>query len=303
MRRLVLIANPSASGFTGAGFRRVVSTLGEAFVVETEWPDDAAGSRRCAAQAAAAGVDVVVAMGGDGVVHHVANGLVGTSTALGIIPAGTTNVLARIHHMQKDPVKAAEALCTAAVEVVPAARVSFPDAEREDDHAFFSFGAGLDADVVEVAEQRPHSKLYFGPIHYLQTVAGRVFGSYRTKLPNLRIDCAGERIDGVTVVVQVHDRYSYFGPLPLRLAPVAAADLTVAAIGRLDLGTTADVVARLMTRRAIGNGTRVHVWTDVDRLTVRAEPPTLMQADGELLGEHTEVEITLVPDAVGILTP
>jgi diacylglycerol kinase family enzyme len=303
MRRLILVANPSASGFTGAGFRRVVSTLGETFEVRTEWPEDAAGSRRCAAQAAADGIDVVAAMGGDGVVHHVANGLVGTRTALGIIPAGTTNVLARIHHMPKDAVKAAEALRTAESEVVPAARVRFLDVEREDDHAFFSFGVGLDADVVEVAEQRPHSKLYFGPIHYLQTVAGRVLGTYRTKLPNLRIDCAGEHIDGVTVVVQVHDRYSYLGPLPLRLAPGADADLTVAAIGRLDLATTADVIGRLVTRRAIGNGTRVHVWSDVDTVGVSAEPATLVQADGELLGEHGSIEVTLVPDAVAILTP
>ena len=303
MRRLVLIANPSASAFTGAGFRRVVSTLGESFAVHTEWPEDAAGSRRCAARAAADGVDVVVAMGGDGVVHHVANGLVGTSTALGIIPAGTTNVLARIHHTPRDVAKAAEALCTAEAEIVPAARVRFRNADREDDHAFFSFGVGLDADVVEVAEQRPHSKLYFGPVHYLRTVAGRVLGSYRTKLPNLRIECAGERIDGVTVVVQVHDRYSYFGPLPLRLAPAADSDLTVAAIGRLDLATTADVISRLVTRRAIGNGTRVHVWTDVHTLTVDAEPATSMQADGELLGDHSSIEVTLVPDAIGILTP
>jgi len=303
MRRLVLIANPSASGFTGAGFRRVVSTLAETFEVRTEWPDDAAGSRRCAAQAAADGVDVVVAMGGDGVVHHVANGLVGTPTALGIIPAGTTNVLARIHHMPKDAVKAAEALRTAGVEIVPAARVTFLDVDREDDHAFFSFGVGLDADVVEVAERRPHSKLYFGPIHYLQTVAGRVLGSYRTKLPNLRVECAGERVDGVTVVVQVHDRYSYFGPLPLRLAPGGDSDLTVAAIGRLDLATTADVIGRLVTRRAIGNGTRVHVWTDVAHLSVSAEPATSMQADGEMLGKHSAIEVTLVNDAVAILTP
>lgn len=303
MRRLVLIANPSASGFTGAAFRRVVSALGEAFEVHTEWPEDAAGSRRCATRAASDGIDVVAAMGGDGVVHHVANGLVGTSTALGIIPAGTTNVLARIHHMPKDPVKAAVALCTADAEIVPAARIAFLDAQRDDDHAFFSFGVGLDADVVKVAEQRPHSKLYFGPIHYAQTVAGRVLGAYRSKLANLRITCAGERIDGVTVVVQIHDRYSYFGPLALRLAPVADSDLTVAAIGRLDLTTTADVIARLVTRRAIGNGTRVHVWTDVDRLSVEADPATLMQADGELLGAHSSIEVTLVPDAVAILTP
>ena len=303
MRRLVLIANPSASGFTGAGFRRVVETLGASFDVTAEWPDDATASRRCAARAAEDGVDVVVAMGGDGVAHHVANGLVGSTTSLGIIPAGTTNVLARIHQMPSDPVKAAAALATAAPELVPAARIAAEGLEGVANYAFFSVGIGLDADVVAIADKQPHSKLYFGPLHYARTVAGRVLGPYRTKAPNLRVECGTDRVDAVTVVVQIHDRYSYFGPLPLRLSRTPDTDLTVAALKTIDLVTAADVIGRLATRRTIGNGTRVKVWDDVDKLVVEADPPTLMQADGELLGEQRSVEISPVPFALSVLTP
>ena len=303
MRRLVLIANPSASAFTGAGFRGVVTALGDAFDVTAEWPDDAAGSRRSAAEAAADGVDVVVAMGGDGVAHHVANGLVGSATSLGIIPAGTTNVLARIHHMPSDPIKAAKALTEAEPVLVPAARIAAEGHEGEVNYALFAVGLGLDADVVAIAEQRPHSKLFFGPLHYARTVAGRVLGPYRTKQANLRVECGGHRVDAVTVVVQVHDRYSYFGPLPLRLSRTADTDLTVAAFTKVDLTTAGAVISRLATRRTIGNGKRVHVWDNVDKLIIESDPPTLMQADGELLGKQTSVEISPVPFALSILTP
>lgn len=303
MRRLVLIANPSASGFTGAGLRAVVGALNEYFDVDVVWPESADGSRTTAAAAAADGVEVVVAMGGDGVVHHVANGLVGTTTALGIIPAGTTNVLARIHHMPSHPEKAARSLATAAPELVPAARIAAEGREGTVDHAFFAVGIGLDADVVAVAELSPHSKLFFGPLHYARSVANQVLGPYRSKPANLRVECEGNRVDAIAAVVQVHDRYTYFGPLPLRLSRAPESDLTVAAIERADLVTAADIAIRLATRRAIGNGTRAHVWEDVSKLVVEAEPPAMLQADGELLGVQTGVEISPVPFALSILTP
>ncbi len=49
---------------------------------------------RLARQAADEGYDVAVAVGGDGTINEVVNGLVGSNTALGVIPAGTSNVYA-----------------------------------------------------------------------------------------------------------------------------------------------------------------------------------------------------------------
>lgn len=59
---------------------------------ETQRPGD---GRAAAARAVADGVDVVIAWGGDGTINEVASALVGTSTALGIVPGGSGNGLAR----------------------------------------------------------------------------------------------------------------------------------------------------------------------------------------------------------------
>ena len=102
-RRLVLVANPAASQFTGGMHRDVLARLRSEFDVTAEWPGSAEAVTDVAAHAASDGVDVVVAMGGDGVVNRVVNGIATTTTALGIIPVGTTNVLAAILGVDPDP--------------------------------------------------------------------------------------------------------------------------------------------------------------------------------------------------------
>ena len=107
MRTALLMANHSASQVTGGIYRQVVATLRSEFDLTTAWPISAletgAETHRCVNE----GIDVVFAMGGDGVAHHVANGLVGTETALGLIPSGTTNVLSRILGVPQKPRAAA----------------------------------------------------------------------------------------------------------------------------------------------------------------------------------------------------
>ena len=58
-------------------------------LLETQRKDDGI---RLARQAAHENYDVAVAVGGDGTINEVCNGLVGTDTALAVLPAGTGNV-------------------------------------------------------------------------------------------------------------------------------------------------------------------------------------------------------------------
>jgi diacylglycerol kinase family enzyme len=304
VRRLLLIANPAASGFTGGRFRAVIDILGRGFHVTPAWPSGARDARRVAAQAAADGYDVVVAMGGDGVVHHVANGLVGLDTALGVIPAGTTNVLARILGLPARPEKAAAALLDATPEWTP---MAYYVAERaggpvESGYAAFSLGVGFDAEVVAEAETRPHSKLRFGSIHYARTVAGKLFRGYKHVPATLRVECEGRRVDAVSVVVAVHTPYTYFGALPLRLAREHEDGLVAIAIERLGPWRAAQVISRALLGRPLEQAA-VHVWRGFGKLIVEAEPAAAAQTDGEGLGKADAVEVAPAPASVLLLHP
>ena len=95
-RRLAAIYNPTSGG---GHFRRdvplIVESLGALGFDVDEAPTARAGhATELAAAAVAEGVDVVCAIGGDGTVNEVVNGMAGSDVPLAVIPTGTVNVLA-----------------------------------------------------------------------------------------------------------------------------------------------------------------------------------------------------------------
>jgi YegS/Rv2252/BmrU family lipid kinase len=74
--------------------------------------DSPGEARSQAADAASRGYDLVVAAGGDGTVAIVATALLGTSTALGILPLGSVMNIARSVGIPRDPAEAAEVIRT-----------------------------------------------------------------------------------------------------------------------------------------------------------------------------------------------
>ncbi len=304
MPTALLIANPSASQFTGGLFRDVVTTLRTGFDLSTEWPISAHETGDATRRAAAAGVDVVFAMGGDGVTHHVANALVGSDTAMGLIPAGTTNVLARILGIPRKPRAAAEASIgyppTPTDMVRVDARTVHGNLTR---YATFSLGVGFDADVVSVAETRPFAKSRFGGVYYATTAVTRLLTNWRSEHPNLRIDCDGDRFDALVALTQVHNPYTYFGKVPLHLAPDPPEGIATLAAMDLSVLHATEIFGRAVLRRRHREATGIRLWTDYDTLTIDAEPLAPFQADGEFLGDASRLEIRSAPGAIVVLRP
>ncbi|MGH8872380.1 MAG: diacylglycerol/lipid kinase family protein [Acidimicrobiia bacterium] len=287
MDRIVVIANPSASQFTGGAHRTVMSVLGKAASVETVWPVTAADAEARAAEAAEAGADVVVAMGGDGIVHHVAQGVVDTDASLGIIPAGTTNVIARLLQIPSKPAKAARLLTTGDVAPLPVgtARMTLTRGSVETTHhAVFACGFGLDAAVVLEADKDPYRKYRFGSLHYARTAIGVALGDFPGRKPHIIVTFGDREQLASAALVQFRDVYTYFGTIPLRVTPEEPDPMTLLTIERLRRRRIPRILMSLLRNVDLGVIPGMTVVPHLKAVEIVADPPVAAQADGESLG-------------------
>lgn len=296
----MLIANPAASQFTGGMHRATMRALAKHYDVTAVWPRSAEESESVAADAVAGGTEIVVAMGGDGVVHHVAQGLVNTSAVLGIVPVGTTNVLARILGAPSKPKKAVKILgkgfSTKRVPTLTIVGRSYQAEFRRS--ALFSMGVGADAAVVHAAEQDPLRKRSFGSIHYARAAVTTIRKDLRKRPPTVTIKAGDRQVDGIGLLAQFHDVYSYFGRRPLIVGdpdPIA-----VLVIEELKLRRTLSILRAAGPGGDMGSIEGLTLWEDVDALQVSSPSPVEVQADGELLAAVTELSVTFQPESLTV---
>lgn len=112
MKKIVFVVNP-ISGTKSK--QRILDLIAgffepEQWAVEVKRTESPGHAERLANEAARSGADVVVAVGGDGTVNEVARGIVHTESALGIVPCGSGNGLARHLGIPMNPQKALRTL-------------------------------------------------------------------------------------------------------------------------------------------------------------------------------------------------
>jgi diacylglycerol kinase family enzyme len=254
--------------------------------VEPVWPETAADAEERAARAAEAGAEVVVAMGGDGMVHHVAQGLIETDAALGIIPVGTTNVIARLLGIPPKPTRAARLIAAAStVQSIGTARMRLRrGAVETTHHAIFACGLGLDAAVVLEADKDPYRKYRFGSIHYARTALSVALRDFPGRSANIEVEVEGSAQRASTVLVQFRSLYTYFGAIPIRLTPDDPDPMTVLTMAALRRRRIPRIIATLLRNGDLGAIPEWSVFRHVKSIDLEAEPAAAAQADGESLG-------------------
>ncbi|MFN8427643.1 MAG: YegS/Rv2252/BmrU family lipid kinase [Anaerolineales bacterium] len=302
MRSAVIIYNPAAGRFSVRPFiKSVVKTLESA-----GWKADAAETKsgehtvQLARQAAVEKKEAAFAIGGDGTIGNVVNGLIDSDTALGVLPAGTANVwsielglraftLGNFWELKRNAKLLANAPCYA-IDVGACNDVSF----------MMWAGIGLDAMTIHAIEPRVRFEKFFA---FTEFTAQTLMQAAQWRGVKLRLWADGHAIEGQYIVAVATNIRHYLGGLS-KISPEAYLN-----DGLLDMWLFSGSHLGDALRHAYEMMTGKHTNSEVARkisftsLRIEADSPFLIQTDGEPRGSAQQVEIKVKSGALKMLMP
>jgi diacylglycerol kinase family enzyme len=291
-----VVANPiRIEPGTRARVTATCTSLGwkEPLWLETTVDDPGTGQARAAVEQ---GADVVLACGGDGTVRSVAQALAGTGVAMGLVPMGTGNLLAKSVGVPSDPAAATRVALTGDDRTIDVGRIRVD--EDEEERVFLVMaGTGLDAVVMENTGEALKARV--GRLAYFISGFRAMFG------PQTRVTVA---FDGAPAVrrrsrtVVVGNIGTLIGGLVLM--PEATFDdgvLDIVNIAPKGLGGWVAVVMRVISRRRRGHQ-RIEHW-QATSVVITTEAPQAAQIDGDPIGEVSVLSLRVDPGVLVVRIP
>ncbi|MEU6840660.1 diacylglycerol kinase family protein [Streptomyces sp. NPDC046716] len=320
--RALLVVNPAATTTSARTRDVLIHALASEMKLEAVTTEYRGHARDLGRQAAESkDIELVVALGGDGTVNEVVNGLLHDGPdldrlpGLAVVPGGSTNVFARALGLPNEPVEATGQLLDALREgrqrtVGLGLAAGTPGTEDEAvPSRWFTFSAGLgfDAGVVgRVEQQRERGKRSTHAL-YVRQVVRQFLGEQDRRHGTITLERPGEDpvTDLVVSIVSNTSPWSFLGNRPLYPTPQASFDTGLDVLGLKKLSTPA--VTRYGTQLLMStpergprgkNAVTLHDLTD---FTLHSKAPLPLQMDGDHLGLRTSVTFTGVRRALRVI--
>lgn len=298
-----VIVNPvAANGAVGKRWPQVRDTLraegGQFDASLTEAPNHATELAR---DALSAGYRTIVAVGGDGTLNEVVNGLVNDGTVdpmvnLGIIPGGTGSDLVRTLGFPHDYRVACQRLLRGKPDCIDLGLITCVSEGREIQRYFLNVaGLGFDGEVAERVNRS--SKALGGTVPFLSSLFVKLL-TYQNKTVEVTLDSQQHLQQKANSILVCNGRYAGGS---MHIGPHAALDdglfdvIIIGDTGKLELVANVPRIYR---------GTHLsHPKADeyrVREVRVKAREPMLLQADGEPIGE-APATFRIIPQALHVL--
>jgi diacylglycerol kinase family enzyme len=306
--RAVLVVNPNATATTPRTRDVLAAALSSDLRVDTFETKGRGHATELAIQATETGCDLVVALGGDGTVNEIVNGILSGGLrpglpALAVVPGGSTNVFARAFGMPASAVDATGQILEALREG-RSRRVGLGKA----DERWFTFcaGLGIDAAVVERVEAKRAKGKRSTHGLYVRSAVNRFYFATGRRRPCLRLSAPSllEPREVFAALVCNTDPWTFLGDRAVRPCPQACFDLglDVLALSRLSTAATLRASSRFFAKEPGPRGKSTFLLHDQSELTIEAIGDALpFQVDGDALGLRPRVHLTSVPSALRVI--
>lgn len=244
-----------------------------------------------AREAADLGMEMVVAAGGDGTINDVIQGLVGTTTALGVLPMGTVNVWAREVGIPVHTLLAREVLLQGTRRRVDLGKAG-------DRYFLLMAGIGFDAEVAAHAERSPLKRVGLKVVDYGATTL-RLGVTRRPTRVTLRAN--GRTKDANVLMILIGNTRLYAGAFSFAkraMADDGLLDLVIMGDGNIPFRMS--VFTRALWRRAsLGPYVRYSRFREIE---LHSQTPLDVQVDGEPIGK-LPMRFSVAPRAITVIVP
>jgi diacylglycerol kinase family enzyme len=304
--RAMVVVNPRATAMSPRELDVLAHALGSEADLEIAETEHRGHAAPIACRAMRNGTDVVVALGGDGTVNEVINGLLTDGVhpgvpALGVVPAGSTNVFVRALGIPNDPIEATGALLEG---LRTGARRPVSVGLADDRYFCFAAGLGFDAQVVHGVERKRRQGKRSTHVLYAR-VGVREFFSADRRHPKLRVELPdGSRLDDVYFAIVANaDPWTYVGNRPLHPTPEVTLDGGLDVYARRRMGTAGMLfsMARLSGDHPRIGKRGAYLVHDLDQVTLVADEPLPFQVDGDALDFRDKVTLRSLPRAIEVV--
>lgn len=253
-----------------------------------------------ARQAADNGLDACLVAGGDGSLNMAAAGLIGTQTALGVLPAGTANVWAQelgLPYLTWIRWLALEECA----HLLAHSEIRSVDVGLCNGKPFLLWaGVGLDAYIVHRIEPRERWDKHLAVLQYAASAAWNA-GFWRGI--NLRVEVQGEKLAGRYLLAVVSNVHRYAGGLA-ELSPEACLDDGVMDLWLFEGDTLADTLQQALDLLSGRHLKSEHVSRHLfSTLSMESDSQLYFQLDGEPVQEGGRVTIEVQPLALRVMIP
>lgn len=313
--RALLVVNPRATTTSTRTADVIVQALSHELELEVTFTTHRGHGVDLGHWALDNGLDAVIALGGDGVVNEVLNGVMRDGPgpavpALGVIPGGSANVFSRALRIPTDPVEATGVVLRAAREG-RYRLIGLGHVRSDTDARWFTVnaGLGLDATIIEAMEAQRRSGHRATPLRYLGTTVREYFAHRKSSTMTLTRPGVIDTPEVLLTIVQNTSPWTYFGNVPIDPCPHASFEtgLDVFAIRRLGPVTTARAARRMLARSRAGSSSPrsgIIVWHDQTSFTVTATTShdrLPLQVDGDSLAPTHAARFAAFPEALRVM--